>query len=193
MRAFIGIFPPAEIKKEFRAIQDKLSQYKNFIRFVDPAVVHITLKYLGNNVNDSDLIKLVEELKIGLDRLPKFSIRLNEVKFGFRKEKWPRILFVSVLRNDSMNQLSNEINDAIDRLSLRSIESLRTENNVYHFTLGRKKKELSRDMVNKINSKIDNIDFQETFVVKKVDFISSILSSEGPKYSNIDHIRLKDI
>lgn len=191
MRAFIGIFPPDNIKKEFKGIQDKLFQYKKFIRFVYPSSVHITLKYLGNNVNDAEVNKLISELKIRLNNFSSFNIRLNEVQFGFRGEKWPRIIFVSVFRNDSMNKLLNIIGTTIDGLSLPSLEDFRVENTIYHFTLGRKRRDLSRDMVNKITSRMGGISLQDGFIVKRVDFVSSILTSEGPKYSTIDHIKFR--
>jgi len=192
MRAFIAIFPPKDLIKEFKDTQNKLIQYKNFLRFADPSTIHITLRYLGDRVRGDELTRLINELKKRLYDFKSFNIRLNKVQFGFNEEKWPRILFISLFRNDKLDRLVSLINHTVDDLDLASVEGIKIENNIYHFTLCRKRKDLSRNMVNKISSLINDISLEDGFVVKKIDFISSVLSARGPIYSSIDHIRFTE-
>jgi len=191
MRAFLAVFPNKDLLKSFDEVKKRLYQYKRFIRFVKTSDIHITIRYLGTFIEKSESDRLMRELKEYLIDFKKFSIKMNNLEFGFRSQKWPKILYASVFRNGSLNKLNSKINDVINDLELVKFQQYVEYNPIYHFTIGRKKKDMSRNMVNKIKSLLRKIDFSEGFIVRKLNLISSKITSNGPVYTKIDSIDFK--
>jgi 2'-5' RNA ligase len=49
VRAFLAVEPPADVRKEIAALQERLKrQVRGEIRWVRPAAIHLTLKFFGN-------------------------------------------------------------------------------------------------------------------------------------------------
>ena len=191
MRSFLAIFPPKSLLRSFIEVQKKLYQYKRFLRFTKPSNIHITIKYLGNDTKESDIEKLMIELKRNLICFRQFNVRMNKLRFGFRSEKWPRIIFASIFKNDQLDKLTNIVNNTMNDFKLKTIHIYKVDNPIYHFTLCRKRKDLSRNLINKMSSTLEEICIDDGFIIEKVDLVSSKLKKKGPIYSKIDYIKLK--
>ncbi|RLE06849.1 RNA 2',3'-cyclic phosphodiesterase, partial [Candidatus Aerophobetes bacterium] len=58
MRVFIAIELPESVKEEIARIQEKLKKTRDKIKWVDPALIHLTLKFLGE-INEKGLEKVI--------------------------------------------------------------------------------------------------------------------------------------
>ena len=89
MRLFLAVFPPKEILDSFQEVQKRLKKYKKFLRLLDPAIIHMTIRFLGGFVSKSNLEILTSSLNREISRLEAFNVRIKNAKFGFPGRKWP--------------------------------------------------------------------------------------------------------
>ncbi len=182
MRLFLAIFPQKEFIGLLESAQNRLKQYDNFIRFTKPSQMHVTLRFFGNFVTDSDFERLSNILSISLKQHNCFNLKVESFKYGFFQEKWPRILYLSILKCCELEKLMSEVNHLIDKEKLRSLCEYRRGDQNYHITIGRTKARLNKEIVHKIRKEICKFEVLECFMVEKISIVESKLSSFGPKY-----------
>jgi 2'-5' RNA ligase len=191
MRLFLAVFPPKEILESFEEIQGKLKRYTNSLRFIKPSIIHMTVRFLGGFVSDRSFELLVSSLSRDISNFEAFNVRIKEARFGFPGRKWPRILYVSIMKNEKMEGLVNSINSTLSRLNLEDIEEYKYRKDIFHFTLARTKGRLNRSIIANIRKNLEKIELWEGFRISSVALVESELKREGPVYKVVKEIRLK--
>jgi 2'-5' RNA ligase len=193
VRLFIAIFPPKEIINLFNDIQDKLKGFGKFLRFTKAEDIHITLRFLGNNVSNKSKDKILHIWDNLFIDTKKFNIRLQSINYGFENERWPRILYISAFRNEYLDKMIKKLNEEFCKLGL---DDIMVEKNylsfTYHFTIARSRKNLTKQIVYDIKKEIKRYNLWEGFHVDNVFLVKSILTKEGPKFSILRKSELKD-
>lgn len=95
IRTFIAIELTSEIKSGLNQLQTKLkSKGLDFIKWVAPEGIHLTLKFLGNITLEkvSKITEAMEQVVIGV---PPFSIIVKDVG-GFPNLRQPRVIWVGI-------------------------------------------------------------------------------------------------
>ncbi len=191
MRLFIGIFPPKEILDSFVEIQNGLDQFKNYIRFTKKENIHITVKYLGDDISKDSLNGIIKDVRKVTNKTEAFDIRLKSIRYGFPGRRWPRIMYISIYRSLELNTILSKINDKLN--CYNDIHKEKYDlSSMYHFTLARSKKGLTREVILDIRKRIEKIDLWDGFHVNKLGLISSKLDNNGPLYKNIESFSLEE-
>jgi 2'-5' RNA ligase len=133
VRAFIAIDLDPGIKTALEALVRSLKATRADIRWVGPAGMHLTLKFLGEI--DADRAARVEGVLAGVaGRHAAFPIRL-EGTGAFPSERSPRVLWVGFAAEPGLVTLQTDLEAALDA------EGFERENRAFtpHLTLGRVK------------------------------------------------------
>jgi 2'-5' RNA ligase len=192
MRLFLGISPPKEIINSFKNIQLSLNQFKKYLRFVKSDHIHVTLRYLGNEISK----ETYELISSRLEKIAKshrgFNIQIKEVNYGFPGRYWPRILYVGCKQSEGLLRLYNSIHSSLNSLQCDEIfYDQRKDNPSFHITLARTKSKLTKDVVRNIRNSIKKSELYEGFQVKSFSLIESTLQTDGPVYKVLDKFILQ--
>ncbi len=191
MRLFLGYFPKSKYQQEFSRVSELIYPYATHFGFVKTSLIHMTLRFLGNDVSRYSYNKVIENLSTITDNNKAFNIRIEGVKFGFSGQRNPRILHIYVPRCEGLNKLVSDINEVIDSQNPDDVESYKYRHDPsFHFTLARTKKRLSRDIIKKVRKKIEKIEVVEAMRVVKFSLVKSVLGSEGPEYELLESYKL---
>src|SRR3989338_8018709 len=94
MRAFIGIALPDAVRSSLAGLQRQLSESGADVKWVEPANLHVTLKFLDEITDDQR--RVVEALlgRVAAQETP-FTLRLVDVG-AFPSMKAPRVIWVGI-------------------------------------------------------------------------------------------------
>ncbi|MBN2781030.1 MAG: RNA 2',3'-cyclic phosphodiesterase, partial [Candidatus Marinimicrobia bacterium] len=95
-RTFIGIPLPGEIKEQLRVVQEVLEPVSDGVKWVDPDLLHITLKFLGETP-ERMLEAMREEFFRTVSGVEAFQLQIKQLG-QFPKEGEPRVLWAGVQR-----------------------------------------------------------------------------------------------
>lgn len=183
MRTFVALFPPQEILDSFIHIQERLSQYKRYIRLTDPPLIHLTIRFLGDNVPLKVMQEFIKEIKVALQETTAFNLRLQEIRYGFPGKRWPRILYVSAVENVALSSLKTKIEQVIEKnKNAEYFQKVETRDEIFHFTLARSNQNLHTEVIRQIRNELKKVELWEGFRVSYIHIVESILQTEGPKY-----------
>ena len=193
-RLFIAFEIPEEVKRQLNSNTKIFLHEARNIRFVSMEQMHLTIKFLGRNVSDYSINKIVDVLKEIAGKTYPITLSVKELRFGFPHQTIPQILFYNIESTPELNALYKEIGIKIKRLDLGDvIPTAYMKKDIYHVTLGRLKHQQNRSFGRQIRSivkesPIDPIDFtvSEFSIIK-----SDIEGGKGPKYAYIHKFQLK--
>jgi len=108
-RTFIAIPLPDAVKENLKRVQTLLEPVSEGIKWTDPELLHITLKFLGDTPD-----WLMDKVRLEFNRIAEgaepFQLQLSELG-QFPKEGDPRILWAGLQRSPSaVYRLSDELN-----------------------------------------------------------------------------------
>ncbi len=123
MRCFIAIDIDKRLRKQITHLQRELSAkagpIKSGVKWVDPALIHLTLKFLGE-VRDRQINQvcgIVEELAANHER---FSLNIRKLgAFG----SVARVLWVGTDENEALSALQKDLAGRLCVVGLRVIRS----------------------------------------------------------------------
>ena len=161
MRAFIAYELPKEMKDE---IYKRIPKFEG-IKYVSKENLHITIKFLGD-VDDKE----INEYKNILNSMNfnKIQAKLGGIGF-FPSRNFIRVVWVGVEGN---------FEDIIDSLKLKDF--------IPHITVGRVKRKLNEEEI----EKFEKIKFNKIFEIKYLTIYKSILTQNGPIYDIIKRYEL---
>ena len=180
IRTFIAVDFPQDYIEKIVKIQSKL---KNFnVKPVDPKLVHITLKFIGD-VNENK----IEEISKALDgiAIPPFNARIGNVGV-FPKPQYVKVVWLGAEGN--FEQLHNDVESALKPFKFKKDRRGYTA----HATLARVKhipKEEKAAFLKVLNELKDAE--VGTFNVDAIKLKKSTLTPEGPIYETLHEVRLK--
>jgi len=115
MRCFIAIDIPADIRAELadlqKALAGKVDVHKGDVKWVEPASMHLTLKFLGE-VPDNQIVEVCNITKDVAGRYPEFDFAVREAgSFGGRAA---RVLWVGAgLDCPELLELQQDLEDEL--------------------------------------------------------------------------------
>lgn len=179
MRCFIAIDLPQKAKEKLAEIIEKLPKEISRFKTVEKENLHLTLKFLGE-INDYKVNWVIQQLK-NLN-IKKFKIYTAGIGF-FPNENFIRVLWIGLEPQELIKKIHKKIDNALEKYFKKDkqFES--------HITLARIKSVKNREKfieeVKKI--KVPKIEFE----VSEIKLKRSVLTKEGPIYSDLYVLRFK--
>ena len=173
MRAFVAVFPPPEVREVLVREARKL-MVSGEVRWVRPANVHLTLKFLGD-VAQTDLSRVAEVLETVCGRHEPFEVESSG--FGaFPSGRRARILWAGIGEgSERLRALARDVEGSLEPLGFEREARPYTP----HLTLGR------------VRGRPGSLDAAGAsapgprFRVRRMELMRSVLGSYGAAYSTI--------
>lgn len=185
LRTFIAIEMPESIRQKIQNLQAELKSFPAKVTWVKPENIHLTLKFLGDT-EDNTIDSIGDQLAISAASFSPFKINIGGVG-AFPNFKQPRVFWVgSPTGADKLVEIAAEIDQRMNTLGFE------TDKRKYsaHFTIARVRDSRGiGPMVKSLQSKHD-FDAGE-FIVNKISLIKSELTPQGPIYSVLKTVGLK--
>ncbi|MCX8207320.1 MAG: RNA 2',3'-cyclic phosphodiesterase [Methanothrix sp.] len=174
MRCFVAVDLPDEMKREIPAIQQAFAM--NGLKLVDPDLVHITLKFLGE-VPDSRVAEIVD----ALNRVSFSPFHAHIRGVGAFPGRSIRVIWLGA--SGPFEDLARAVDTALEPFGFERDKKFSA-----HATLARvKDPSLSRIIGERISG-ISEIDLGE-FVVDRFVLKKSTLTPRGPIYEDVAEFR----
>jgi 2'-5' RNA ligase len=173
VRAFVAIDLCDEVRAEIRELQDLLKKSSAKLSFVDPGIIHLTLKFLGE-VDEPTIEKAIEALRV-IRREP-YLITV-EGPVGSSRSK-PRVIWCNIADQGECRELHARVDEALAPLGFEP------ENREYlaHATVARVKHfhpSLYRTLEAMPKGPLG------TCIVKGIRLKKSTLTPRGPVYDDL--------
>lgn len=188
MRTFIAIPMPLELHQKFSELENKLKPISGrSIRWVEPAIIHLTLKFLGeaNPVQVDGISEILQEIA------GYFSTFQIEIKGLGVFPAWnrPRVFWTGLLAPQVLFDLQKQVDEQTAALGFPS------ENRPFspHLTLGRANELIPPQLLTSLKEVMIH-EKDRSFGLVPVDRIilfQSILQPSGPVYKPISSHNLK--
>jgi 2'-5' RNA ligase len=183
MRTFIATDISEEIRSSLTRIISHLKYSGADVKWVDPANIHLTLKFLGE-VDE----KKLHQIKATLEEIGKFAkpfeIGVKDIG-AFPKIEYPRVIWVGLGNGASESvALAGEIDEELSKLDFEK------ESRPFapHLTIGRVRSAKNRDnLIAKLNScpKPHTLDPKPSSRVSSVVLYQSTLTAQGSIYTKL--------
>ena len=186
-RLFIAAELPGEVKAALAAAQDRLRRGGPPVRWVAPAAMHLTLRFLG----ETDAA-LLPSLKAALrDTLATHhAIPLHLTAAGaFPSVGRPNVIWAGIGGDTAaLARMAAELDEAVAALGFpREPKPFRA-----HLTLGRVRREASRELQERLGAAIRALPPLDPveWTADRVVLFRSELRREGPEYTELDVVQL---
>jgi 2'-5' RNA ligase len=175
-RLFVAVEIPKSLSDDISTVQSTIKsgvKTSAQITLVDPLLMHITLKFIGE-VDENK----VQEIKVALCSISfsPFSIKVKHTQLNSKKQ--PRVLWLSLHSSPPLLELATKIEQVLIPFGIE------TEKRDYnpHITIARIKRS-SPELISTALSVQDSI--KCTFPVTGFVLKKSVLTPSGPIYSDI--------
>ncbi len=190
MRAFIAIDLPLEIKDHLGRIEEKLKASAADVKWVSPANIHLTLKFLGeiDAQKKASLIRIIEDTAKDKNA---FSLRLSSAG-AFPNIKYPRVIWIGIDEGSAeVLKIAEELEEKIEKIGIPK----ETREFSSHITIGRVKSGLHRlkltEGIEEINKELGEKLLE--LPAGKITLFKSTLSPKGPAYEPLHETSLQKI
>ena len=174
VRAFVAVFPPPEVREALARAAHKLP-VSGEVRWVRPANIHLTLKFLGD-VAEADLSGVADVLEAIRERHEPFEVAL--CGFGaFPSGRRARIFWAGIGEgSERLRALASDVELSLEPLGFEREARPYTP----HLTLGRARGR---------PASLDTAEASEPgphFWVRRMELMKSTLGGAGAEYSTIE-------
>ena len=178
VRLFVAIDLSPPIKEDMREAQAAVKATRAKVTLVDPSLIHITLKFLGE-INESQIENVKSAINSSIKGITPFNVSISE--FGaFPDFRRPKVLWLGVKEGrEESTQLMINLENEFSELGFAKENRKPTP----HITIGRVK--VTKSLVGAQCAVPE-----KTFLVKSIYLIKSSLTSEGPIYSDLVEFNL---
>ncbi|MCD6082564.1 RNA 2',3'-cyclic phosphodiesterase [Candidatus Aerophobetes bacterium] len=184
MRVFIAIELPEAVKMKIAQVQERLKKTKDRIRWVEPSIIHLTLKFLGE-ISEKDLEKVKEAAEKAVKSFAPFSFEVEGVG-AFPSSSSPRVIWMGVGEGkDVLTRLATQIEEELVRCGFG-----RDKRWIPHLTMGRVRSLEEREKLASLIQRERDAEAGKVRV-EKVSIFKSRLTPKGPVYTVLKHILLK--
>lgn len=181
LRLFVAAEIPEDIRVKLAEVIDSLSSPKDGIKWVRPASIHLTLKFLGSVGEEAldDVKGAVKEALSGFCGMD--DVKLTAGKLGaFPGGKRIRVIWVGL---GGEMEILGGVRDALEDSFLRLGFPREERGFRPHLTIGRVKGKANRDIVDKIEDKKDIV--LGDFLVSGLHLYKSDLRPTGAVYTSL--------
>jgi 2'-5' RNA ligase len=183
MRAFIAIELDRPIKEALIGLVRELRSTRADVRWVAPAGMHLTLKFLGP-IDDGQALRVKDIMVRAAGRHHAFPLKL-EGTGAFPGEGSPRVLWVGIAAADELAALQADLDTALEA------EGFEREKRDFrpHLTLGRVKgpDRLPRAMAELAKRRDESFG---SMVATRITLFESLLHPEGAEYRTVLEVPL---
>jgi len=181
-RLFAAVPVGEDVKRAVGALQRRLRHLDASVRWVDPSLVHLTIKFFGN-VRRSHVPRLSEGLASAA-AAGQFAALATSSVSGFPSPERARVIWVGVTGEiAAVTQLADAVRDA-------TAEWPADGKFAPHLTVGRARQRGARVSVADVR---DRLPFSPvTFAADRVQLIRSVLGPGGPRYTTVGEWRLSE-
>ncbi len=177
MRLFIALELAEHLREKVAEIEASLKQCEGDVKFVEPENLHFTLKFLGETPEEF-LPKVKEGIERAIWDVKQFNISLEGVGY-FGSPKYLRTIWVGVKEGqDKVHEIMARLNNELDKFKKD------THKPNAHLTVGRVKSSKGRECLLEKMADLSDVKVGE-MAVKEIVLKQSVLSKEGPAYSDV--------
>jgi len=193
MRLFVALFPDEQVRGHLRDIKRQLSKFKRNFKFTPLDQIHLTLKFLGDNVDIETYEMYTESLAKRLSEIKQFTYSLERVRFGFPGQIMPKVVFSKVNDSFEISNLSDISTEVAKQFNSHEIITKKEQKKLlHHFTIARVKTGISKAFGRNFNDILQNIEYPTIeSLASEVIIIESVVTSAGPVYKPLSKIPLK--
>lgn len=177
IRIFIAVELKERTHSELSLLQSALKKSEADVKWVDPQIIHLTLKFLGY-IDDKKIKDVQNILNDVAKNFKPFVLSLKEIG-AFPRLDYPRIIWVGVDEGkDEASQLTKELENKLEKIGIPK------EDREFHphITLGRVKSPKNKD---RLKSIIETTKFElsSKIDVDHLTLFKSQLTPQGPIYT----------
>lgn len=178
-RSFISV--DIEADQAIRDICEELRRSGASLKVVNPDIMHITLKFLGQ-VDESSVEDIVSVMRDSVDGVSSFDMKLHGMG-AFPNMNRIRVVWVGITNPGPLVHIAERIDEGLSTLGF---EREKREFSP-HLTVARTKSSKGMDKVQAILKQWKNADFGNQFV-GDIRLKKSVLSPKGPTYHIVEKI-----
>ena len=180
-RAFISAdIPPSD---SLVALLELLRETRADLKVVRPTNLHFTLKFLGDT--EEELIdQITDRMRESAEGTQAFTVKLEGIG-AFPSMSNIRVIWTGIDDGRHLAGLAARLDSSLEQMGL---ERDRKEFNP-HLTVARARSSKGLDIVQGLIVANAATDFGE-YVIDKIVLKKSVLTSQGPQYSNITEVML---
>ncbi len=184
MHAFIGIALPDAIRTSLQQLQFELAQSHADVKWVEPANLHVTLKFL-DEITEAQRTAVEVMLREVAEQHAPFMLSLKQLG-AFPSAEAPRVIWVGL---EEGKELTRAIAEQIEAHGVRL--SLRKEERQFaaHLTLGRVRSPKHRDALAQ-QMRVSQWQSPSPWQVSALTLYQSVLDAGGPRYTVLADIPL---
>ncbi len=184
MRLFIAMNFPAPLRRSIAKIGTELDRSGIPARWVAPAGVHLTLKFLGDlpAASATGVGAAMDEIGLGAEPL---VVRFDGVG-AFPSPRRPQVIWVGVESGPRLRLL----HAALDRRMADFGVTRETRPFRPHVTLGRANPDSGPGEFREFEKQARSLSIDREIEIRQIDLMESRLGSAGPEYNRIHVSRL---
>ena len=188
MRTFIALELPESVRERLGQLQERLKGTENRIKWVNPSLIHLTMKFLGE-VKESNLEKVTQVARNVTGRFSIFKMKIGKMGV-FPNFSSPRVIWVGIEEGkDKLETLAAELEEKLGQEGFSRSSRKWTS----HLTLARvkvlKEKEKLKALLLQYCKEVEGIEVK----VKSLSVIKSELTPRGPIYTVLKRIPLQGV
>ena len=185
IRVFIAVVPPDEYKNALKlAIQDFSEIFPTEVKWVDPAGIHLTLKFLGN-IPKREISTLTERISYAIDQFPhrEFKLQLDRLS-AFPNTSHPKILWAGLRGEMEKLQILQQAGES--QISSAGFPADQRSFNP-HITIGRTRRQTDSHKITAIGQKLRSISLTNCvdWIVSDIHIVESVLKPTGAVYTSL--------
>ncbi len=181
IRAFIAVDIP--VSKNITDIINELKKIQINAKIVETENMHLTLKFLGDI--DENLIDEIEKImKYSTKDIKNFEITLKSIGV-FPNQNYIKVAWIGVENAEPLKKIAETIDKKLHQLGFKKEKRPFS----VHLTIARIKSSRNKEKLIQLLNKYQDVELQKI----KVDNIilkKSILTSQGPIYTNLKEIKI---
>ncbi|MCS4540809.1 MAG: RNA 2',3'-cyclic phosphodiesterase [Euryarchaeota archaeon] len=185
IRAFIAIDIPKDLINKIANIQNSLKKIDANIKYVEPENIHITLKFLGEVLENklANVSLVTKETTVGVKP---FEIEINGVGV-FPSFNYIRVIWVGITKGaDFLSNLQTELEKRLVPLGFEPEERGFSP----HITIGRVKTIKAKAQLQSKINELQNINIG-TMQVDCLKLKKSQLTPKGPIYTDLVEVKFQ--
>jgi 2'-5' RNA ligase len=189
IRAFIAIELPSEIKKELGIIQSKLKgSEQDYVKWVDPDGIHLTLKFLGNIAEDR-IKDIANAMTASVQGIRSFNLFIEGLGV-FPNPNRTQVAWVGLTGElDKLAELHKQLEANLEKLSFA------TEKRYFspHLTLARLRNQASLLQRQTFGRLVSETGFESDKAIRitAINLMKSRLAPSGAIYSCLISVPIK--
>jgi len=185
MRVFVAIDLPEKTKKKIANLQEKIKHTSNEIKWVDPSLIHITLKFLGET-DEKKLDGIFEATCEVAEKFCPFFIKIYKMG-AFPNLECPRVIWLGIKEGSS--QLAQIAKELEKKLFKQGFPREKREW-VPHLTIGRVKQLQDRESIKRAIMREKQTSGGEA-KIEAITVMQSRLTPQGPIYTPLQKFPLQ--